>query len=85
MPFDAGGEGGEGGGSRGEVGRHAGEGVESGAFDYVQDGVAEEGGPKEVGVSDMGDDGTAEAVADEKDVGNRGPGEVCFAEVDDGD
>ena len=60
MPFDAGREGGEAAGSRGEVGVHGLEGVHGGAFDYVEDAVGEEGGAEELGVGNFGHDGAAE-------------------------
>lgn len=65
-------------GALGEVGFHVREGFERGAFDDVEDGVADERGGEEfaVGGGEVCDDGAAERVADEDQGRERGPGEV---------
>ena len=83
MPFDAGGEGGEGFGARGEVGVHGFEGVDGGAFDDVEDGVGEKGGAEESVVGGLCDDCAAEAVAYQDDVRECGQFQVGFDGVDD--
>lgn len=76
MPFDAGGKRGEAAGSSREVGVHGLQGVHGGTFDNVEDGVAQKRGAEELSTCDFGDNGAAQGMAEEEDVGEFWPGEV---------
>ena len=59
------------------------QGIHGGAFDDVKNAVGEEGGAQEALMGNLRDDGSAEGVAQEKDVGKFGPGEVCRGGCED--
>lgn len=85
MPLDAGLQGREARGPRREIGVHVLQGVDSGPFDDVEHGVAEEGVPERAGARELRDDGAAHGVAHEDDGRELGPLHLLLREPEGGE